>query len=196
MPTASEQVAIDRESTGSGLRVIQPRDPRVALGMAVSYLMTDPVFARLPFGQWSRVLAGKINRGHCLFVLDGEKVVGFVGWALATQERAEAWLTQNRDFSSQDGATGEIILVNAWKAGSPAANRALVEAFRVVIRDRKKVYARRFYPDGTVRPVRMSVNEFVAGHIRRSAETTHRERSTAANEILAARADTLLQGGK
>lgn len=150
------------------LRAVRPRDGRQALGMAVSYLMTDPVFARLPFGQWSRVLVGQINRGHCLFALEGEKVVGFVGWALTTKEKAEAWLTENRDVGFADSLAGEIVLINAWKADGDAANRFLVEAVRHVIRDREMVYARRFYPDGRLRPVRLPVSRFVAGHLARA----------------------------
>ena len=153
----------------AGLRAVRPRDGRHGLGMAVSYLMTDPVFARLPFGQWSRVLVGQINRGHCLFALDGEKVVGFVGWALTTKEKAEAWLTDNRDIGFADSFAGEIVLINVWKADGDAANRILVDAVRRVISDREMVYARRFYRDGRIRPVRLPVNAFIDRHIARAA---------------------------
>ena len=150
---------------GARLRVVRPRDPRVALGMAVNYLMTDPVFARLPFGQWSRVLVGQVNRSHHLFAVEGGRVVGFVGWALTTRDRAEAWVSRSRDISSADSASGEMVLINAWKADTPAVNRFLVRAFRHVIREKEMVYARRFYGDGRVRPVRLPVGARVAQHI-------------------------------
>ena len=155
-----------------GFRVLQPRDPRVALGMAVSYLMTDPVFARLPFGQWSRVLVGQVNRGHFLFAIEGTKVVGFVGWALTTKDKAEAWLTGNRDLEFADSRAGEIVLINAWKASSPAANRLLLESVRTVSRDKAMVYAKRYYRDGRVRTMRLYVNAFVEGHIAHSASAS------------------------
>ena len=138
-----------------GLRIVRPRDGRLALGLAVSYLMTDPVFARLPFGSWSRVLAGQINRGHCLFALDGERVIGFVGWALTTKEKAEAWLTENRDIGFADSMAGPIVLINGWKAEGREANCALIGALRRLLRDREMVYAKRFYRDGRVRAVRL-----------------------------------------
>ena len=144
---------------GARLRAVQPPDPRVALGMAVNYLMTDPVFARLPFGQWSRVLVGQVNRGHFLFVLDGEKVVGFVGWALADKERAEAWLARNHDFGSDDSRRGEVALLNVWKAAGPAVNRFMVAALRPHLRGQSLVYAKRFYAGGRVRPVRRRIND-------------------------------------
>ena len=147
----------------AGFRVLQPRDPRVSLGMAVNYLITDPVFARLPFGQWSRVLVGQINRRHFLFAIEGTKVVGFVGWALTTKDKAEAWLTGNRDLEFADSRAGEIVLINAWKASSHTATRFLIDALRPVVRGKEMVYARRFYRDGRVRPVRHRINALAAG---------------------------------
>ena len=147
------------------MRVFQPRDARVALGMAVSYLMTDPVFARLPFGQWSRVLVGQVNRGHFLFAIEGTKVVGFAGWALTTKDKAEAWLTENREPTSADSRAGEVVLINAWKASGGGAHRLLVAALRHVVRGKEMVYARRFYRDGRLRPVRLAVNQFVDRHL-------------------------------
>jgi hemolysin-activating ACP:hemolysin acyltransferase len=149
------------------IRVFQPRDPRAALGMAVSYLMTDPVFARLPFGQWSRVLTGQINRGHFLFAIEGTKVVGFAGWALTTKDKAEGWLKENRELTFADSRDGEIVLINAWKASTSNAHRFLVDALRHVIRDKEMVYARRFYRDGRVRWVRLAINAVVANHVAR-----------------------------
>ena len=151
-----------------GFRVFQPRDPRVALGMAVSYLMTDPVFARLPFGKWSRVLVGQVNRGHFLFAIEGTKVVGFVGWALTTKGKAEAWLNGNRDISSEESRAGEIVLLNAWRAASPAVNRFLIDALRPLFHEQEMIYSKRFYAGGRVRPVRHRLTAFAAGHVERA----------------------------
>ena len=52
------------------LRLYQPGEPTIALGLAVSHLMTRAAFARLRFGEWSRILVGQINRRHYRFVLD------------------------------------------------------------------------------------------------------------------------------
>jgi hypothetical protein len=66
--------------TGTGLADIQVDDPARAIGTAVSYLMSKPAFARLPFGHWARVLISQINRRHYLFVSRGKIIVGFFGW--------------------------------------------------------------------------------------------------------------------
>jgi hemolysin-activating ACP:hemolysin acyltransferase len=160
----------ETRSTAVELRAVRPKDNRQALGMAVGYLMTDPVFGRLPFAQWSRVLVGQVNRGHYLFAMEGGRVVGFVGWALTTKEKAEAWLTENRDVGFADSMAGEVVLINGWKASDSSANRFLVEALRRVIRDKEMVYAKRFYRDGRVRPMRLAVNAFVEAHIGRRHE--------------------------
>src|SRR5262245_8647529 len=77
----------------SDLRVFRPDNPYVALGLAVSHLMTKPAFAALKFGDWSRILVGQINRKHFCFVVDGKnQVQGFMGWALTSRDRAEAWV--------------------------------------------------------------------------------------------------------
>lgn len=149
---------------GARLRVVQPRDARVALGMAVNYLMADPVFSRLPFGQWSRVLVGQINRGHYLFALDGDRVVGFAGWALATKARAEAWLAANRDFDSADGMVGDVVLLNVWKAASPTVNRFMIASLRPLFRLQSAVYSKRFYRSGRVRPVRLRIRKEEKAH--------------------------------
>jgi hypothetical protein len=47
------------------LRVFRPDNPYVALGLAVSHLMTKPAFAALRFGEWSRRMASaKASRLH------------------------------------------------------------------------------------------------------------------------------------
>jgi hemolysin-activating ACP:hemolysin acyltransferase len=154
------------------LRAVQPRNGHLALGMAVSFLMRDPAFARLIFGHWSRVLVGQINRRHFVFVVDGEQVVGFAGWALATKNNAEAWLTGRRELTYEESKAGEIVVVNAWKAATPAAHRFLVDAVRRVIQSKDAVYYKRFYSDGRTRPVRLPVTEFVALHVERKAHRT------------------------
>jgi hypothetical protein len=47
----------------ANLRVFRPKNPYVALGLAVNHLMTKPAFANLRFGDWSRIL---VVCGACL----------------------------------------------------------------------------------------------------------------------------------
>lgn len=140
-------------------------DDYKALGLAVSLLMTEPSFARLPFGFWTSILIGQIRRKHYIFATEGKAVTGFLGWARTTEEVAERWLTQKGEITFAQSLDGDCILINAWLAKNDRTNRFLLDQLRVIGRDGRLVYAKRFYKDGRVRPVKLSVNEAVAGHI-------------------------------
>jgi hemolysin-activating ACP:hemolysin acyltransferase len=153
------------------LRVFQPQNPALALGLAVSHLMTKPAFAKLRFGEWSRILVGQINRKHYYFAVDRHnEIQGFVGWAVTTSDKAEAWL-RGTAFSSEESPDGDCLVINAWSANSPSVNRFLLEEGRKVVRDKRYVYFKRYYDDGTAKPMRVRVNEFVARPADRNAPT-------------------------
>src|SRR5262245_42936097 len=108
------------------LRMFRPNHPVVALGLAVNHRMTKPAFANLKFGDWSRVLVGQINRGHYYFAIDANnQIQGFVGWALATKENAEAWLAGSRDLAHDESSEGDCLVFNAWSANSTRVHRYL-----------------------------------------------------------------------
>jgi hemolysin-activating ACP:hemolysin acyltransferase len=168
-PTVQDDAGETRKQvprpTGTGLAAIQVGDPARALGMAVSYLMSKPAFARLPFGHWARVLIGQINRRHYLFVARGKTLVGFAGWAFTTRDKAESWIAGVSDPSFEDSKEGEIIVINAWEASTPEVHHFLVDAMRKIGQAKEMIYFKRFYNDGRVRPVRLKVNEFVTKHV-------------------------------
>ena len=168
---ATESKPTEQPAPRPELRVFRPENAYVALGMAVSHLMTKPAFAALRFGDWSRILVGQINRKHYSFVLDERnQVQGFVGWALTTQEHAEAWVENRGGLSFEDSHSGNCIIFNAWAASSLKVNRFILREARKIIQGKDMVYFKRFYKDGRTKPMRLTVNEFVEGHIAR-AET-------------------------
>ena len=153
-----------------GLQLFRPDNPAAALGLAVSHLMTKPAFARLQFGDWSRILVGQINRKHYYFAVDGNgQVQGFMGWALASEEHAKAWAEGRRPLTFEDSGRGDHVVVNAFSANSTKVTRFLIDEARRAFKDKTALYFKRHYKDGTTRIVRVPVNEFIAGHIERSA---------------------------
>jgi hemolysin-activating ACP:hemolysin acyltransferase len=153
------------------LRIYRPANAAAALGLAVSHLMTKPAFANLKFGDWSRILVGQINRGHYCFALDADnQVQGFMGWALATQEHAEAWVEGKRGLSFEDSKAGDCMIINAWSATSTKVTRFLLAEARRIGNDKTTVYFKRHYKDGSTRPARVAVNSFVGTHLARGAE--------------------------
>jgi hemolysin-activating ACP:hemolysin acyltransferase len=149
------------------LKMFRPQNPYVALGLAVNHLMTKPAFANLRFGDWSRILVGQINRKHYGFVVDdNNQVHGFVGWAVTSKEKAEAWVEGREGVSFESGLDGDCVIFNAWAASTHTANRFLLDEARKVIAGKDTVYFKRHYKDGSVRPARLRVNDFVAQHVR------------------------------
>lgn len=150
------------------LRLYRPDSPYVALGLAVNHLMTKPAFAALKFGDWSRILVGQINRKHYFFAVDDKnQVQGFLGWAFTSRDKAEAWVEGRGGLSYEDSREGDCVIFNAWAASSLRVNRFLLDAGRKVIAGKAMVYFKRHYKDGTTRPARLTVNEFVDQHINR-----------------------------
>ena len=148
------------------LRIVRPDNPYVALGLAVSHLMTKPAFASLNFGEWSRILVGQVNRKHCCFVMDRKnEVQGFLGWALTSKDNAEAWVEGRQGLSHQDSQDGDCIIFNAWASSTTGAKRLMMIEARKIMAGKQMTYFKRHYPDGSTRPSRLTVNDFVDQHI-------------------------------
>jgi hemolysin-activating ACP:hemolysin acyltransferase len=132
------------------LRLFQHPNPAAALGLAVSHLMTKPAFARLPFGSWSRVLVGQINRKHYFLAIDPTgRIVGFLGWAITDEATAEAWLTGSGTPTGND--SGDCVIINAWSAETLAVNHLLLKGARQAGVGYRLVYFKRHYPNGSTR---------------------------------------------
>ena len=153
----------------NGLRTLTFDNRAMALGLAVEHLMTKPAFGRLPFGHWGRILTGQIRRGHYFFVADSKRIVGFCGWALASEAEAEAWMTGRPEAAHIVGDTGDCMVLNAWSADTPEAHQIVREELRIRGRGSRMLYAKRDYKDGRVRPLRMTVAGSLASHAGQAA---------------------------
>jgi hemolysin-activating ACP:hemolysin acyltransferase len=141
---------------GDQLRLVTGLPPHVALGRAIAHLMTKPAFARAPFGHIARCLAGQVNRGHYAFAVRGRDVVGFAGWALAERPVAEAWLRGERGFAGLEATRGDCVVLNFWQADTPDVSKFMVQRLAAAVTV-GRLYAKRHYPDGRVRPVRLGL---------------------------------------
>lgn len=77
------------------MQCVQIPDPFDALGRAADVLRRVQPFADYPFGRLSNVLMGQVKRGHCVFTLIDDRVVGYAGWAMCREDIARAWI-ENR----------------------------------------------------------------------------------------------------
>jgi len=147
------------------LRAVRDQNAYAALGRVVSYLMTKPSFAKQPFGVWSKTLTGQINRKHYFLVLKQNKIVGFAGWALVDEQKALNWLDASADFSSADCLNGDCMVINAWAADDESINRFVLRELRKSAVGLKAAYAKRFYPDGSVRPLKIAITGALKAHV-------------------------------
>jgi hypothetical protein len=88
---------------------------------------------------------------------------------VTAKDKAEAWAEGRGGLSNDDSINGECIIFNAWAASSAPVNRCLLAAARTVMMGKETIYFKRHYRDGSTRPVRLSVNQFVAEHIKRKS---------------------------
>ena len=151
-----------------GLKTVTFENRALALGLAVEHLMTKPAFARLPFGHWARILTGQIRRGQYFFVVAQNRVVGFCGWALASQAEAEAWISGRPEAAQIRGETGDCIVLNAWSADDATAHRVLLDELRIRGRSKSVLYAKREYKDGRTPPLRLKLDSAVDRHAERA----------------------------
>ncbi len=146
---------IDRDSP---LHLVQLDSNAAALGLAVDHLMDRPAFADLKFGELSRVLVGQINLKHYWFVLNSEnRIQGFIGWALATKEKADAWVESRAELRFEDSSAGDCIIFNAWSAVSGTVHRHMVKEMRRQYGNKAALYFKRRYADGRQRGVRLAI---------------------------------------
>jgi hemolysin-activating ACP:hemolysin acyltransferase len=139
------------------LRLATGLPPLAAFGRAVGHLMTRPAFADAPFGHVARALAGQVNRGHYAFAERGDAIVGFAGWAVAAEADAEAWIAGVAGLPGERARSGDCVLLNFWQADAPDVTRFLVAGLLRHLAGKRRLYARRHYPGGRIRPVRLDI---------------------------------------
>lgn len=139
------------------LRLVTGPDRLAAFGRAVGHLMSRPAFSAAPFGHVARALAGQVNRGHYVFAERGGAIVGFAGWALVAEPVAEAWLAGERGFDDHEAADGDCVVLNFWQADGPEVSRFLVGRLIAAHPGQRRLYAKRHYPDGRTRPLRLDL---------------------------------------
>jgi hemolysin-activating ACP:hemolysin acyltransferase len=142
------------------------KDDNAAIGVALRLTMKYPAFSCLPFGEWAEVLAGQAKRGHQAFVVDeASEVRGFFGYAIVAEADAEAWVSGGARLTNEQCLAGDCLILNAWVSSDARVLRFMLNAFRRLGLEKKTLYFKRVYPNGTMRPSRTSNNPFVAGHL-------------------------------
>ncbi len=124
-------------SSKPALRAFQFIDPAEALGRAVNLLQAVQPFADYDFGTFVRVLMGQIRRHHCIFTLAGDRPVGYVGWALCTEQTARRWLDGGKAPTFAECSGGDCWLGLTWYAVNAQVSRAQTNVMRAIYPSQK-----------------------------------------------------------
>lgn len=146
------------------LKAVRMTDANMALGLAVRLFMADKALAQLPFGHWSPILWGQIQRNHYHFIVEGSEALGFLGWCLAKESDAERWLAGG-ELPFDKSYAGDCMIINAWIARGTRVNRFVLQEARHAGRNVKWVYFKRFYADGRNRPMKLAATKFISTHL-------------------------------
>ncbi|WP_424933881.1 hypothetical protein [Amaricoccus macauensis] len=151
------QRKFELQANASRLTLATRMRPEAAMGLATARLMVHPAFARAPFGHIARALAGQVNRGHYAFAMRSGQPVGFVGYGLVSEAVGEGWLAGNRAIGTAEAVGGDCLLLNFWQADDAEVGAFLRSALRMTLPAIRRIYAKRHYPDGRTRPVRLEL---------------------------------------
>ena len=122
-------------------------DPYVALGAAVNFLRGVPAFASFDFGAFAATLAGQIERGHYFVVRDGERVVGYFGYALCDAAIAQAWMEGRHVPTFDECRGGDVIVGMTMHATSREVSAFLIRESLAQL-PKGRVLFRRHYANG------------------------------------------------
>lgn len=130
------------------IRVVQHRDHLSALGAASLLLSQAKPFYDLSFGHWIDTVNGQILRGHYFFSLLSNRLVGYCGYALTSQESAQDWIHNRRVLSLEECQNGPCVLVMAVRAIGAGVYQHQARVIRSLLSDHEVCYWKRLSVGG------------------------------------------------
>jgi hemolysin-activating ACP:hemolysin acyltransferase len=143
--------------------------PYLALGIAVHFLSRRQPFAGFRFGDLVQTVDGQIRRRHALFSFEGQRVVGYLGWALCEEEDAREFARTGRPPPPERLARGDVVWLLTAASVTPGALKAMIDAGkslypgRRVMGVRYKPTGQRVLFDQTILPRRAGAEPNAAG---------------------------------
>lgn len=128
----------------------QHDNPYFALGLAVSFLQEESIFAQIPFQQFAGSLAGAINRKYYIFAFEGERMVGFAHWFLCDIDDIEKIQVTRNVLSYEASQDGNVLFIVSYKTLTKQATTKMLRYIQKHSPE-KWLYAMRQYADGSTR---------------------------------------------
>jgi len=118
------------------VQVVTLPSPTLALGTALHFVARREPFASFRAADLVSTVNGQVQRGHYRFAVDGQRVLGYVGWALYDADvaaRAAAGGHPPPTSAMTQGA--DVVWILTAVSTTPAAFVALVRALRAAYPD-------------------------------------------------------------
>ena len=141
----------------NALRLVTGLAPLTAFARAVGHLMTRPAFANAPFGHIARALAGQVNRGHYAFVHRARRSSASSAGRWSRNPLPRPGSRARAASPSAEARGGRLHPPELLAGRQPRRHRALIEFLAAKFPDKRRLYAKRHYPDGRIRPLRLDL---------------------------------------
>lgn len=100
-------------------------NPYVALGIAAHFLARRAPFSGFRFGDLVQTLDVQLRRHHARFAFEGERMVGYIGWALYGAQEAAQFAQTGRPPPLDQPDGGDVLWVLTVAAVAPQVAKAL-----------------------------------------------------------------------
>ena len=131
----------------TALTIREIDNPYIGLGIAAHFLARRTPFSGFRFGDLVQTLDVQLRRHHARFAFEGERVVGYIGWALYDTEDAQhfARTGQPPPLDRPDGA--DVLWVLTVAAVAPQVAKTLTGTV-LNLNVGKRVMGVRYKPSG------------------------------------------------
>lgn len=117
-----------------------------ALGIALDLVSRDEAYAAIQVRFLVGTIRGAVERGHFVFLKEGDDYVGFTCWGECTEEMGESWANGGQQPSFEDCSSGDCILLFVTNVRNESYINPGLEKLKPLFRG-KTVY-RRHHEDG------------------------------------------------
>jgi hypothetical protein len=133
------------QAANSGRPVIlQLHGSYEAFGVVFDYLSRRDPFTRFEVGHFSSIIRQQLQKGHHLVAMEGQTVVGYIGWLITTKEIGDLWQNNLGKLTPvAEGSSDAAALTVVASRDRPILSR-LIRGART-LNPGKKVYFKREY---------------------------------------------------
>lgn len=125
-----------------------------AFGMVVDFLADSMPFGTFELSEIAPVIRTQLKVGHNLAALQGDRMVGYAGWLLTTNDIGTEWMENRAILSPMAAAESDAAALTIFASDDRSATTRMIRGARELNQGRR-VFFKRGY-DGQMKPGRKS----------------------------------------